>query len=150
MSSSQAQKLASLSFSIHSAVPGIFRVREEEGQGLGEESKSLLDGWWVTSHRRLLRDDAPKQNLFLLRRLRILGGHTVCSVTQPCLTLCNPRDCSLPGASVQWIFQARRLKWVVISYSRKIFPTQGWNLGLLHWQADSFITEPHGKLQGTT
>ena len=26
-----------------------------------------------------------------------------------------------------------------------IFPTQGWNLSLLHWQADSLTTEPPGK-----
>ena len=26
-----------------------------------------------------------------------------------------------------------------------IFPTQGSNLGLLHWQADSLLSEPPGK-----
>ena len=30
-----------------------------------------------------------------------------CQVTQSCLTLCNPMDCSLPGSSVHGIFQAR-------------------------------------------
>ena len=35
------------------------------------------------------------------------------------LTLCNPRDCSLPGSSVHGIFQARILEWVAISYSRR-------------------------------
>ena len=38
-------------------------------------------------------------------------------VTQSCLTLCDPVDCSLPGSSVQWIFQARILEWVAISFS---------------------------------
>ena len=33
-------------------------------------------------------------------------------------TLCNPMDCSTPGFSVYGIFQARILKWVVISSSR--------------------------------
>ena len=41
-----------------------------------------------------------------------------CSITQSCLTLCNPLDCSLPGSSVYGIFQARTLKQVAISYSR--------------------------------
>ena len=50
--------------------------------------------------------------------------------------------------SVQWIFQARRLKWVVIFYSRKIFPTQGSNLGLLHWQADSLSLSHMGSCRG--
>ena len=26
-------------------------------------------------------------------------------------------DCSLPGSSIHWIFQARVLEWVVISFS---------------------------------
>ena len=39
-------------------------------------------------------------------------------VTQLCLTLCHPRDCSLPGSSVHGILQARILEWVAISFSR--------------------------------
>ena len=41
----------------------------------------------------------------------------VCSITQPCPTLCNPMDCSLAGSSVHEIFQARILERVAISYS---------------------------------
>ena len=40
-------------------------------------------------------------------------------VTQLCLTLCNPMDCSLPGSSVHGIFQARILEWVAMSFSRR-------------------------------
>ena len=36
-------------------------------------------------------------------------------VAQPCLTCCNPMDCSLPGSSVHGIFQAI-LEWVAISF----------------------------------
>ena len=32
--------------------------------------------------------------------------------------LCDPMDCSQPGSSVYGIFQARKLEWVAISYSR--------------------------------
>ena len=39
-------------------------------------------------------------------------------VAQSCLTLCDPMDCSPPGASVREIFQAGSLEWVAISYSR--------------------------------
>ena len=35
-------------------------------------------------------------------------------VAQSRPTLCNPMDCSLPGSSVQRVFQARILEWVVI------------------------------------
>ena len=39
-------------------------------------------------------------------------------VAQLCLTLCDPRDCGLPGSSVHDISQARMLEWVAISYPR--------------------------------
>ena len=54
------------------------------------------------------------------------------SVTQLCPTLCDPMDCNLSGYSDHRIFQARMLEWVVISFSRGIFLTQGSNPGLLH------------------
>ena len=44
---------------------------------------------------------------------------------------------SPPGSSVHGISQAAILEWVAISFSRGVFPTQGLNLYLLHWQADS-------------
>ena len=36
---------------------------------------------------------------------------------QACPTLWDPMDYSLPGSSVQGIFQARILEWVAISFS---------------------------------
>ena len=39
-------------------------------------------------------------------------------VAQSCPTLCNPMDCSLLGSSVHGIFQAGRLEWVAIFFSR--------------------------------
>ena len=44
--------------------------------------------------------------------------HCCCSVTQSCLTLWNPMDCSPPGSSVHGISQARTLEWVTIFFSR--------------------------------
>ena len=41
----------------------------------------------------------------------------VSEVTQSCLTLCDPMDCSLPGSSVHGIFQAIVLEWIAISFS---------------------------------
>ena len=38
-------------------------------------------------------------------------------VTQSCLTLSDPVDCSLPGSSVHGIFQARVMEWVAIAFS---------------------------------
>ena len=42
----------------------------------------------------------------------------VCSVTESCLTLTDPIDCSPPGSSVHGISQARILEWVAISFCR--------------------------------
>ena len=40
-------------------------------------------------------------------------------VTQLCPTLRDPMDCSLPGSSVQGIFQARVLEWGAIAFSAR-------------------------------
>ena len=40
-----------------------------------------------------------------------------CSVTKSCPTLCNSTGYNPPGSSVQGIFQARILVWVIMSYS---------------------------------
>ena len=63
--------------------------------------------------------------------------HRCCLVAQACLIHGNPMDCSLPGSSIHAILQARILEWAAISFSRGIFPTQGSNPCLLHWQVDS-------------
>ena len=39
-------------------------------------------------------------------------------VTQPCPTLCDPMDCSLPGSSVHETSQVRILEWAAIPFSR--------------------------------
>ena len=39
-------------------------------------------------------------------------------VTQSCLILCDPMDCSPPGSSVHGILQARILEWVTMPSSR--------------------------------
>ena len=49
-----------------------------------------------------------------------------CSVTELCLTLYHPMDCSMPGSSVCGILQARILEWIVISLSRGSSRTRDW------------------------
>ena len=41
----------------------------------------------------------------------------LCEVAQSCMTLCDPTDCSLPGTSINGIFQATVLEWVATSFS---------------------------------
>ena len=40
-------------------------------------------------------------------------------VTQSCLTLCEPMDCSLSNSSVHRILQAKILEWAVSAFSRE-------------------------------
>ena len=55
---------------------------------------------------------------FLTLSMRVSVEECWVLVTQSCLTLCNPMDCSAPGSSVHAILQARILEWVAISSSR--------------------------------
>ena len=47
-------------------------------------------------------------------------------VTQSCLTLCDPMDCSPVGSSVHGILQAKILEWVAISFSRESSQPRDW------------------------
>ena len=49
-------------------------------------------------------------------------------VAQSCPTLIDPMDCSLPGSSVHWIFQARILEWGASAFSALIRPNSPQNL----------------------
>ena len=42
-------------------------------------------------------------------------------VSQTCLILCDPMDCSPPDSSVHGILQANILEWVAIFFSRESF-----------------------------
>ena len=68
-------------------------------------------------------------------------------VSQLCLTLCDPMNCSPSGSS--GILQARILEWVDFLLQR-IFLTQGLNpclFYLLNWQAGSLPLLPPGEIQ---
>ena len=53
-------------------------------------------------------------------------------------------DCSLPGSSVRGIFQARVLKWIAISFSRKSSRPRDWtHVSCLTGRF--FTTEPPGR-----
>ena len=41
-------------------------------------------------------------------------------VAEPCPTLSDPMDCSLPGSSVHGTLQARVLEWGAIAFSENI------------------------------
>ena len=66
--------------------------------------------------------DSPGKNTgmgchFLLQCMK---GKSESEVFQSCLTLSDPMDCSLPGSSIQGIFQARVLEWGAIAFSNML------------------------------
>ena len=63
--------------------------------------------------------DSPGNNTgvgchFLLQCMKVKSES---EVTQSCLTLSDPMDCSLPGSRIPGIFQARVLEWGAIVFS---------------------------------
>ena len=64
-------------------------------------------------------------------------------VTQLCLTLCDPMDCSPPGSCVHRILQTRILEWVAMPSSRGSgdLPNPGIKPGSPALQVDSLLTE---------
>ena len=61
-----------------------------------------------------------------------------CSVAKLRPTLCDPKDCCLPGSSIRGISQVRILEWAAISFSRDQTPISCLAGGF-------FTTEPPGK-----
>ena len=74
------------------------------------------------SWRRLLRvkatADAKNQKK---KKKKDMPWVLTCLVTQSCLTLYDPMDCSPLGSSVHRIVQARILKWVAMPSFRGSF-----------------------------
>ena len=64
------------------------------------------------------------------------GGDGCCcrSVPKSCLTGRHPMDCSMPGSMG---FSRQEYGSGLLFFLQGIFPTQGSNVGLLHWQVDS-------------
>ena len=56
----------------------------------------------------------------------------LCLVAQPCLTLCDPMDCSLPGSSVHGDSPGKNTGVDCHAVLQEIFSNQGSNPGLPH------------------
>ena len=78
----------------------------------------------------------------LKKKLHHLSG--MCLVSQSCLTLCDPLDCSLPSPSVRGFF--RQEYWCGLPYpSLGDLPNSGMELVSPALQVDSLPAEPSGK-----
>ena len=66
------------------------------------------------------------------------------SIAQLCPTLCDPKDCSLPGSSVHMIQQQKYWSWLPFP-SPGDPPEPGIELGFTALHSDSLLSEPPGK-----
>ena len=66
------------------------------------------------------------KNLKLLCKSTCRISQKLNTFYQPCLTLCNPKDCSPSDSSLYGIPQARILEWVAITFSRGSFQPRDW------------------------
>ena len=74
----------------------------------------------------------------------------MCVLSRSVMSLCDPRDCSLPGSSVHGDSPGKNIRVGCHDLFQGIFPTQGSNLRLPHcsW-IDSLLSEPPEKPMNT-
>ena len=117
--------------------------------------------WKVMKERRKILEMERKMNNLALNiqimwlkferdkrkkwHIRIFFGESLVKVTQSCLTLCDPLDCSPTGSSLHAILQARILEWVAIPFSRNL-SNPGIEPKSPALEADSLLSEPLGKV----
>ena len=61
-------------------------------------------------------------------------------VTQSCLTLSDPMDCSPPGSSARGIFQARVLEWGAIAFSLPLGGMKSFIVYFKSYELDVFLS----------
>ena len=113
-------------------ISGLCLLPQSQNLERGQESVFLIKVLLVIStledYSQNLRVKAFRKQIILMKGITYyictykyveLGWrmciHTCVWVTQSCLILCDPMDCSPPGSSAHGIFQARILEWVASS-----------------------------------
>ena len=126
---SRVQLLATPWITAHQTAPSMGFSRQEDWSGLPLPCPQLARGN-VNKNAPNLKEKIKKTKkkkkerkkpYIQERRLNYKSCKVL--VTQPCLTLCNPMDCSLPGSSVHGISQARIRVGCHFLFGG-IFPTQ--------------------------
>ena len=107
--------------------PGSAALRHVESSWIRDEIHISCIGRWILNHWTTREPPGFHSSCF---------GHVQ--------IFCNPADCSLPGASVWGILQARILEWAAISSSRGSSRPRDWTC--VSCIAGGFFTaKPPGK-----
>ena len=92
--------------------------------------------YWSKEHNLTSDQWNPERiNLYCFRQLclwKFVTCAVLCLVPQSCPTLCDPMDRSLPSISVLGDSPGRNTGGGCHALLQGVFPTQGWNPGLLH------------------
>ena len=118
---------------------GIWHLR---GNWETDNSWTSLSGWSPPTAEQVSRFSSD--SLYFSPSLLFLMELGSSAVTQSCLTLCNPVNCSPPGSSVLGILQAEIWEWVAIPFFRGFSQPKDWTPSPA-LQADSLPSEPPGK-----
>ena len=79
-----------------------------------------------------------QRSLYICKLVHILLRPVLCAVlSHPVVSLCNPMDCSPPGSSVHRDSPGKNTGVSCHALLQGIFPTQGSNLCLPYYQAES-------------
>ena len=92
-----------------------------------------LNKFWRRKGKRKGKGKPREKNQKRGRNFCKAGRWVLPEYAQSCPTLCDPMDCSLPGSTVQGIFQARILEQVAI-------PPPDWFSWLRNWTHVSCIS----------
>ena len=114
------------------ATDGHTERNHENKIGHGEQRWGIGNDIWPRASNTDMRVWAWKVDHVISEMCLYVYDERESEVIQSFLTLFESVNCRPPGSSVHGMLQARILEWVIISFSRGIFPTQGSNPGLLH------------------
>ena len=126
--------------------PGRHAVRISKGPEQGRESSSHshLQGQPEEEEVKRLVECSKQEGRCQIQKMTRWETLWSRCITQLCLTLCDPMDCSPPGSSVHGILQARKLEWLPFP-SPGDLPNPRIEPESPALQADSLPTEPPGK-----
>ena len=112
---------------------------KDQSRSLASQADSLPTELYYSEIKRnelSIHDKAWRNHNYILLSER--------RVSQSCLIICDPMDCSLPGSYVYGILQTRILEWVAIPFSRGS-SCPGIEPRSPTLQADALLSEPPGN-----
>ena len=110
--------------------------------------------WWRTGRpgvpqsmgsQRVRQDWANEQQRSCKERLKLLFPSCCYLVAKSCPTLCDPMDCDPIRLLCPWDSPGKNTRVGCHFLPQGIFPAQGSNPHLLHWQADSLPMSHQGS-----